>query len=124
MQRLADGDEVRGIVVQPGCLGGGNAIADGGMGDCRIDLRPACVGGNDSIELPREGNRRLSVTGRTVPCKPAAGEAREIGEQFIGIMRPVAGVARRLRRKVVFEGRPGRHYMLQEGVFPACFASL
>ena len=124
MQCLADGDEIHGIVIQAGCLGRGDAIADGGVRDRRVDLRLARIGGDDSLEMPRERNRRLPVAGRAVPRKPTAGKAREINEQFIGIMRPVARVARRLEREMVFEGRPGRHYMLQEGVFPACFASL
>ncbi len=94
------------------------------MRDCRIDLRLACIGGDDSLEMLRKRNRRLAIAGRAVPGKPAVGKIREIREQGIGIMRPVARVARGLRREVVFEGRPGRHYMLQEGVFPACFASL
>ena len=94
------------------------------MRDRRIDLRAARIRGDDALEVRGESHRRLPVAGGTIPCEPPAAQSGEIREQFGRIVRAVARVGRRLRREMVFEIRPWRHYKLQEGVLPACFASL
>ena len=80
VQRLADGEQVGGIVFQSGFLGRRDPVADGGMFCGRIDLCAAGVRGNDVLEIDREGEGCLAVTGRAVPCEALAAEAREIRE--------------------------------------------
>ncbi len=124
VQRLADRDQVRGGILQPRILGRGDAVADTGMCNRRVDLCPARIRGDHALEMIGKSNGCLPVAGCTIPGEPAARKAGEIGEQLARIKRPVPRVARGLSREMVFEVRPCRHYMLQDGDFPACFASL
>jgi hypothetical protein len=104
MDRLADGDEVDGSVLQPRIFRGRDAVGNAAMRDGMRDLVRARVRRGDLAEVFRETERGLPAPGACVPAAEVArDQSRDRPEQLGRVRGPVAGVVARVVREVILE---------------------